>query len=436
MNCRAWKRLFRRAAVLVCAFLAVVGSATADIDIDWVELERRIARAHAHRLELLKRASGAGTIYITFNPSDEMIETSKRLLSERGATVDDLQFAGSSVVHFSWRRDGEKVRFDKDIGATPEEFESFFGTAHVRAAADAERLLFLDLVNSSAAISRPTIVAGNPSAIHSWLDIADLYSFTFTPVVDVIDGMNGEALGPTKVHIYEDAFQGIPCVAIELSAKLNYSDKVWNVMSSSIRVAPQQGYSVLSRRFESEWFHVDHGGEVLTVREGTAKYVESERFPGVWLVQSMFMHLYEKEIGLNETVSVVFDSFEIGSNVPRETFSFQGLGVPLSAPVVDRRFPGESRMYRYGGDRSIDLDTPLLIGLKQTLPDLPGEDAGEVVVAPDETARETGAEVGESAQSSTGVAIGGSVLGACTMLAVGVAIWKQRSKAEGIDRDV
>lgn len=422
----------RHSALLVCIAFTLHGLSQANDGIDLVELEQRIARAHAHRLDLLKHASGEGTIRADRNTSDDTIAKLKSMLRDYKTRADEFRSAGDSTVLFSWSRNGEKVRFDTDIAVdTGFPDDSLFGASRTRAAGDFETLLFIDLANLSGGISRPPVIPYNPSGVLRWLDIEKVYSFGFEPVAEVLRILSKEDPGPTRISAYEDVFEGIPCITIELSARYGYTKTVWNTMSSVIRVAPQQSYSVLDRRFTSEW-HSHLGPDLRTVREGSATYAESEKFPGVWLMETMFVHVYEKgDIRIKESVSIALDSFEVGTIVPEETFSFQGLGLPDRAAVVDRRFPGKSRGYRYSIDQNIGVDTPVLLDLRQTLPEIPNDGSDDDIASGAEPARELQTDRKHVQQGNSRLAVGGGVAAACAVLAMGWGIRRTRKDTGG-----
>lgn len=345
----------------------VVAVASAE-SIDRRQMEERIRWAHAHRAELLTRASAAGTMIIEKTPSDAMIE---RLKSSMGPLdFDRMQFKGRSVVRFEWYRDGERTRYDRRLPRDENPADlTFYPPAHILAAGDMEKVIFYDVVQKAAGIGAPSRRLTHPAGLYDWLRIEDLYSFYRSPVGDILAGFSEQESRILDVKSIEE--DGIPCIEISWTWSQEFSNKVRETTYSRYCIAPQFAYSEISRSFISEWYSPKSKETHILLRaEAHATYQESERFPNVWLIDNATIHFFDLEHCIEETVTVDMDEHEVGIPHDDDLFDFDALGVPVGATVVDRRFAGPSRMYEYSGRRNIGLDSALLFDLAQLPADI------------------------------------------------------------------
>jgi len=137
------------------------------------------------------------------------------------------------------------------------------------------------------------------------------------------------------------------------SPPLGAGHGTYDVFESHKWFSIDQGYALVKMKMTDSFYRDDVlSNEVIKTYD--ASFVPSEEFPDVWILKSV--HQYEREYDEQE-LTIDFEAVHLGVDVPDMLFNYDGLGVPLGAPIVDSREPGPASVSYYLPGVHVGLDS-------------------------------------------------------------------------------
>jgi hypothetical protein len=302
------------------------------------QLLGKIQAAYNERAQLLEHSQGSVSAeFIYDSPSSSFTESNpgKSFIPRAGKW------------NTGWFQNGVKYRYDTEGDFdenNPQPDSVFTVKKSIRKACDGESSLAYNLPTNTATLAKPFRRYGNPFGLESTFRIDYCYDGNFpsrsesdkTLHRDYATLLQNLIEHPDKsnVQITEEECKGLKCEKVTSIATWSDSPRRSQLY---LWFAPSMGYSLLRYEHYSNADHLEDASPQMELRRSyDAEYEESTTHHGVWLLKQLAMTQNESTVG-SEQLTLKFSDVKIGVDIPDETFTFEGLGVPTGAKIYDSR---------------------------------------------------------------------------------------------------
>jgi len=295
--------------------------------------------AYEARSELLYNANGVAEMYYYTHPaSKEDFNDFKKEVSEQFGFGNEFTNNGEAQWTTTWYTKGDKKRFDV-VSPEPNQPRPLIVKTGKRVATDKEKSIHYDVIHKEAYINRPLTVYANPFGQYKSFDIHQLYRFNRQTIPELLyRWFEKKRKSEITRSIIPEKVGQIDCMKIYCDAVYKYPSGRKDKMRLTLWLAPKMSYSLVKARI---WNNAPnrHSNELSLLESYDASYEESSEHPGIWLLKSL--KYIDNQRSENETLEAVFRDTKVGIEIPDETFTFDGLGVPAGTVVYDKTVGGE-----------------------------------------------------------------------------------------------
>ena len=357
------------------------------------EVREAMNAAYEARDELLQRSRGTARLFISREAgvADLAGKIEQEMEESLGLDAEGFRICGQGNWTTVWQQSGSRRRYDMSIPAPLEaepDRRPFLVPTDIRIAVDQEKGIYYSLPEKTAYINKPPSPAVNPYDLTSYFRIERLYQFSGADFPTVLDRWDEAGVVP---ELSWDLIGQTQCVRLFLNHEQELTDGRRTHSELELWVAPSQSYSPLKAVLRTNWAGKKDRLSVLESYE--AAYKESEAFAGIWLLENVrIVDNHGRQGDLSETLEADFEDVEVGVDVPDETFTFEGLGVPPGTPILDKSLGGQPLRYYYGSFPTGQVDH-----LAEEIGKLSGENSGEANMAA-EVASGVEADEGEASR--------------------------------------
>ncbi|MFC1781742.1 hypothetical protein ACFLZ8_05730 [Planctomycetota bacterium] len=327
---------------LVILFVFWLPLARASTISDYSNLTTAIQAAYQARSELLNNSIGIANL--TFEKM-ELNEGAEQKLEKIFSDSEELaifremmQETGKGTWTTTWYKKGVKNRYDMNVEVQEEE-DSIFLPENKNVAVDPEKGIHYNELSKEAFINRPPLQATNPFNLKNNFDITRLYKFNNTELPDILALWVEAGVEPKYSEEYID---GVRCIKLEFSHEKTTSMGKMRKRRLELWVAPEMSYSLVRAQQFSNMR--SPGEEPVLIESYEAKYQEST-FERIWLLKDV--KIVNKQGAFHEELTASFHNTKVGVEIPEETFTFEGLGVPPGTKIYDRSLGGQPLQYYY-----------------------------------------------------------------------------------------
>jgi hypothetical protein len=262
-------------------------------------------------------------------------EIEEDMSKKLGIGPDSIRTIGKGGWTTEWYQKGSKRRYDIDVPYSSQKDltrRPFLIREKMRIAVDPEKSIYYDTLNGHAYINQPPLAATNPLNLQRNFDISRLYKFNNCELPQLLSAIDRLDKSEWQYKLIEDQIGQIRCIKLDFMVKKKAHYMLW--------VAPELSYSLVKGQL-----FLNKGGVEQLAESYEAKYQKSAS-DGVWLLKDVTIEDYQGPF--SEKLEVKLFNTEIGIEIPDETFTFKGLGVPLGTKIFDKSLGGQPIEFYYG----------------------------------------------------------------------------------------
>ena len=340
-------------ALLVCA--AVVPRLLATDVHSFAELRRIVQSMEQERFSLLDRSTGEADIYIETTKGDvELFNRAQRetekayqpALTQKSGVFALQSPEGYISASVSWYQKGNHRRHDLLIPEPPQNQgdgarQSLLPAREMRIVIVPEGGITYSLLGKQVSLTPPASRKANLLSQVNAFNIRDLYCYDGHTVTELFDAW---ATWDREPQITVEEVDNRSLIKVDMTISATARCQLW--------LDPASGYSLVrgcSTRTESDQTEPH---EVVSYE---AKFTKNPQ-RGVYVLSHLDYSLNQGPI--NESVRIDMRNVELDAEIADEVFTFDGLGVPSTTVINDRRLGKLSSYY---------LDARPLTGLDDTL---------------------------------------------------------------------
>jgi hypothetical protein len=311
---------------------------------DYSALTVAIQAAYQARSDLLSNSTGTANIILEkmrFSAGAGR-KLEEEFSKELGIDMENIRFTGKGTWTTTWYKKNIKNRYDINVPPPEEkdyERRPLLIQKNMRVAVDPEKGIYYDELHKEAYINRPPAQAGNPAHLLDHFDISRLYQFNSKELPDLLAVW---AKAKVQPQCSEDQIGQTRCIKLEFSYERVNSSGKKRKSRLELWVAPEMSYSLVKAQLFGN--KRSPGEEPVLIESYEATYQESA-FKGIWLLKDVV--IVDEQGPLHEKLTATFHNTKVGVEIPDETFTFEGLGVPPGTKVYDKSLGGQPLQYYY-----------------------------------------------------------------------------------------
>ncbi|MBN2590409.1 MAG: hypothetical protein JXA96_11150 [Sedimentisphaerales bacterium] len=303
----------------------------------YTDIKGAIETAYLTRSDFLLNAKGIANITLSREEtSPGKAKTIEEDISNKlGFSQDSFKTSGNGIWSVEWYQKGSKRRYDIEVPSSEESSieRPFLLPQKKNFAIDPEKSIYYDILGENAYINKSPREMANPLSLLNNFDISKLYKFSDCSLPELFYRLDNIDKTEWQYQITEDKIEATHCIKIEIVVKKMARYNFW--------IVPELSYSLI----KGQLFLTIQGVEKLA-ESYEAKY-EKSKSEEIWLLSDLKVE-YNQDRSFNEKMEVQLTNTEIGIEIPDETFTFEGLGVPLGTKVLDKSLGGQPLEYYYG----------------------------------------------------------------------------------------
>lgn len=384
-------RCFRRFMISILALSALRFQPALAGDVpEYSDVKAAVAAAYQARSALLRRSTG--TVDMTLKKEEATPGAARKMeqmfADEFGADPEGFRVSGEGVWTTTWYQKDSRIRYDMVVPASGQEQGArrpFLTRRDMRIAVDPEKGVYYDAINKHAYIHKPPTPAKNPHSLARYFRLERLYQFNGSDVPDLLARCEKAGITPTCTR--EQVGQ-TPCVRLCYSHERDMPGGKKDRGQLVLWLAPQQSYSLIKAQLRGNWAGREQ--DLVTIETYEAAYQQCEGFEGIWLLKDV--KLVDKQGLMSETLTAALRDTRVGIEIPDETFTFDGLGVPPGTKISDKTLAGQPLSYYYKSFPAAQLDSlaQRLKALPQEEPNCAAKDSLEQMHEAETTAKTAG----------------------------------------------
>ncbi|MBW7864390.1 MAG: hypothetical protein H3C30_08250 [Candidatus Hydrogenedentes bacterium] len=326
------------------------------------QLISKMEASYKQREELLSHSTGKARVRLEGETNKETINYLNLRMEEQGIIAEPIKPKYGNMMEVEWHSNGDYYRYDVVIDKIGD-LSEYEPKQHVKYSFNKEYALYYDQRAMRSYINNSPITYGTLAGFINLFDIKRCYKSSNFLLYDML-----KSYKPSTILLQRIEEEGMSCIYLSLIDKSSNSNEGdFEVRDNKVWISESQNYTVIKHAA-----HVERYNNGLLFKtydyEYKADYEPSIDFPDVWILKNLYQ--YETQFS-DESLWIEFSDVRLGIDVPVETFNFDGFGVPVGAPIFDKRNPGPSTLYYYLPGVYVGLDRlDLAAGAVEMPPDL------------------------------------------------------------------
>jgi hypothetical protein len=346
-------RIGRRWDILLpmLVLLWFAGSTSAAIEAvpSYAEIKAAVDAAYQARHDVLKNATGVVDISFHREPlTKEDREKYQKEMSE-GLGVDGKHsgWGGTVQTTTTWYTKGNRTRYDI-VSPKPTDPRPLLIEGNRRVVTDPEKSISYDVLHREAYIDRPLRPYANPFGQLMRFDVHLLYRFHYQTVSELLyHRFEEETPSERTYEITREKLGPTECIRVYCQLAYTHpSGEPGPAGRLELWLAPQMAYSLVKAR---TWSRRPWGWDYYLQGSYDASYEQSPTHPGIWVLKTLDCVVNHAPEDGSEILKATFTNTRVGVELPEETFTFDGLGVPPGTVVYDKSRGGTYPSPRYPG---------------------------------------------------------------------------------------
>lgn len=315
----------------------------------YAEIKAAVDAAYQARCDLLKNATGVVHIHYRLEPITREHFEGSQDQTDQELCLDPEPFPNRHAeTTTTWYTKGNLKRFDI-LSPKPTDVRAILLESNRRTATDSGRSICYDVLRQEAYLDRPSPVYANPFGQTMSFDIHQLYQFNSQTVPELLYRWCEEETKSGRTHeieITREKLGPTECIKVYCHPAYTYpSGERRPAGKLELWLAPKMAYSLVKAR---RW--CGSVGQSYFLQESCdASYEQSPTHRGIWVLKTLDYVSNQMPNEGSEVLKATFKDTRVGAEIPEETFTFDGLGVPPGTVVYDKSRGGTYPPHYYRG---------------------------------------------------------------------------------------